>query len=40
MQEAIDDPEALPETLTGDKGYFSLLEIGHLQELSIKTVIQ
>jgi len=33
------DPEKVPETLTGDKGYFSLLEIGRLQELSLKTVI-
>jgi transposase len=33
------DPEAVPETLTADKGYFSLEEIGHLQELSLKTVI-
>jgi transposase len=33
------DPEAVPETLTGDKGYFSLKEIGLLQDLSIKTVI-
>ena len=32
-------PEAVPETLTSDKGYFSLLEIGRMQELSIKTVI-
>ena len=39
VQEAQADPEALPETLTGDKGYFSLLEIGRLQELSIKPVI-
>ena len=39
VQEALADPEALPETLTGDKGYFSLLEIGRLQELSLKTVI-
>jgi hypothetical protein len=39
VQEAQADPEALPETLTGDKGYFSLLEIGRLQELSLKTVI-
>jgi len=39
VQEAQADPEALPETLTGDKGYFSLLEIGRLQELRIKTVI-
>ena len=33
------DPEAVPETLTGDKGYFSLKEMELLQELSIKTVI-
>lgn len=33
------DPEALPETLTADKGYFALEEIGRLQELSLKTVI-
>jgi transposase len=39
VQQAQADPEALPETLTGDKGYFSLLEIGRLQELSLKTVI-
>ena len=39
VQEATRDPEAVPETLTGDKGYFSLLEIGRLQELSLKTVI-
>jgi transposase len=39
VQEALADPEALPETLTGDKGYFSLLEIGCLQELTLKTVI-
>jgi transposase len=39
VQEAQGDREALPETLTGDKGYFSLLEIGRLQELSLKTVI-
>ena len=39
VQEAQADPEALPETLTADKGYFSLLEIGRLQELSLKTVI-
>ena len=39
LQEALADPEALPDTLTGDKGYFSLLEIGRLQELSLKTVI-
>ena len=39
VQEARADPEALPETLTADKGYFSLLEIGRLQELTLKTVI-
>jgi transposase len=39
VQQAQADPEALPQTLTGDKGYFSLLEIGRLQELSLKTVI-
>lgn len=39
VREAQADPEALPETLTADKGYFSLLEIGRLQELSLKTVI-
>ena len=39
VQEALADPGALPETLTGDKGYFSLLEIGRLQELTLKTVI-
>jgi len=39
VQEAQGDPELLPETLTGDKGYFSLLEKGRLQELSLKTVI-
>lgn len=39
VQEAKADPEALPETLTADKGYFSLEEIGRLQELSLKTVI-
>ena len=39
VQAAQADPEALPETLTGDKGYFSLLEIGRLQQLSLKTVI-
>jgi len=39
VQEALADPEALPETLTADKGYFSLLEMGRLQELSLKTVI-
>lgn len=39
VQEAAGDPEAMPETLTGDKGYFSLLEIGRLQALNLKTVI-
>lgn len=39
VQEALADPESMPETLTGDKGCFSLLEIGRLQELSLKTVI-
>jgi transposase len=39
VQEVQGDPEAMPETLTSDKGYFSLLEIGRLQELRIKTVI-
>lgn len=39
VQEAKADPEARPETITGDKGYFSLLEIGRLQELNLKTVI-
>jgi len=33
------DPERLPETFTADKGYFSLEEIGRLQELTLKTVI-
>jgi len=33
------DLETVPQTLTADKGYFSLEEIGHLQELTIKTVI-
>jgi len=39
VQTAQDDATALPKTLTGDKGYFSLQEIGLLQELSIETVI-
>ena len=39
VQEAAADQESMPETLTGDKGYFSLREIGRLQELSLKTVI-
>jgi transposase len=33
------DPEQVPATITADKGYFSLEEIGRLQELSLKTVI-
>jgi hypothetical protein len=33
------DAEMVPETLTADKGYFSLEEIGRWQELSLKTVI-
>ena len=33
------DPAVLPETLTADKGYFSLEEVGRLQELRIKPVI-
>ncbi len=37
--QGVTDPEALPQTLTADKGYFSLEEIGRLQELSLKTVI-
>ena len=41
VQEALGtrDPEAMPETLTADKGYFSLEEVGRLQELSVKPVI-
>jgi hypothetical protein len=39
VQEAKGDGEALPETLTADKGYFALEEIGRLQELTLKTVI-
>jgi transposase len=41
VQEAqvVTDPEAVPETLTGDKGYFSLVEIGRLLDLTLKTVI-
>jgi transposase len=31
--------DKVPETLTADKGYFSLVEIGRVQELSLKTVI-
>jgi len=34
-----EDPAAVPQTLTADKGYFSLAEIGRLQELTLKTVI-
>ena len=33
------DPERVPETFTADKGYFSLEEMGRLQELTLKTVI-
>ena len=33
------DPEMVPETFTADKGYFSLEEVGRLQELTLKTVI-
>lgn len=33
------DSETVPETLTADKGYFSLEEIGRLQALTLKTVI-
>lgn len=33
------DPERMPQTFTADKGYFSLEEIGRLQELTLKTVI-
>lgn len=33
------DLETVPETLTGDKGYFSLREVALLQALTIKTVI-
>ena len=33
------DLETVPETLTADKGYFSLREIELLQELTIKTVM-
>jgi transposase len=41
VQEALGrrEVEAMPETLTADKGYFSLEEVGRLQELSIKPVI-
>ena len=37
--QGVSDPEAVPQTLTADKGYFSLEEIGRLQELTLKTVI-
>ena len=39
VQEAKQDEAALPDTLTGDKGFFSLKEVGLLHEFSIKTVI-
>jgi transposase len=41
VQEAMGtiNPQSMPETMTADKGYFSLEEIGLLQELGIKTVI-
>jgi transposase len=39
VQEATGVSDAMPQTMTSDKGYFSLVEIGRLQELSIKTVI-
>ena len=41
VQEAMGttDPEEMPETLTADKGYFSLEEMGRLQELRVKPVI-
>ena len=34
--QGVTDPEALPQTLTADKGYFSLEEIGRLQELTLQ----
>ena len=37
--QGVTDPEKVPQTLTADKGYFSLEEIGRLQELTLKTVI-
>lgn len=37
--QGVTDPAAVPQTLTADKGYFSLAEIGRLQELTLKTVI-
>jgi transposase len=39
VAQGIADPEKVPETFTTDKGYFSLLEIGRLHELGLKTVI-
>ncbi len=39
VAQGVNDPEAVPQTLTADKGYFSLEEIGALQELTLKTVI-
>ena len=33
------EPERVPETLTADKGYFSLAEMERLQALTLKTVI-
>ena len=33
------DPQRMPETFTADKGYFSLEEMGRLQELTLKTVV-
>ena len=37
--QGVADPEAVPQTLTADKGYCSLEEIGRLQALALKTVI-
>jgi hypothetical protein len=39
VQQAKADETALPKTLTGDKGFFSLQEVGLLHEFGIKTVI-
>jgi transposase len=41
VQEAMGttDPEWVPQTLTADKGYFSLEEMARLQDLSMKPVI-
>lgn len=39
VQEAKQDEAVLPDTLTGDKGFFSLKEVGLLHEFSIKTII-